>query len=127
MSRPPTLRLFDFKPLGALLEQRNLPHRALCGMGRQVPWSDEWIGRVLGAGNRTAARQRAQHIKRLGLTEWQADRLAIALGLHPSLVWGDAWWDTVPGTPVPRREVVREQDERQRAADLAEGWRERAA
>lgn len=28
------------------------------------------------------------------LTLWAADELAVhALGQHPALVWGDAWWD----------------------------------
>lgn len=31
-----------------------------------------------------------------GLTERQADTLAIAAGLHPSLVWPD-WWTHAPG------------------------------
>ncbi len=30
------------------------------------------------------------------LTDRQADQYAIRLGLHPALVWGDAWWDAAP-------------------------------
>lgn len=24
---------------------------------------------------------------------WTADRIAVSFGLHPALIWGDAWWD----------------------------------
>jgi plasmid maintenance system antidote protein VapI len=30
--------------------------------------------------------------RRSGLTPGNADRYACALGLHPGIVWGDAWW-----------------------------------
>lgn len=29
-----------------------------------------------------------------GLSEWQADKFACKLGIHPALIWGDLWWDT---------------------------------
>lgn len=33
---------------------------------------------------------------------WRADRMAIRIGLHPSLVWGDQWWtDIDTQQPLP--------------------------
>jgi hypothetical protein len=32
-----------------------------------------------------------QRWKLNGITVWQADRMACALGTHPSLIWAD-WW-----------------------------------
>lgn len=29
------------------------------------------------------------------LSPFQADRLAVALGMHPADVWGNAWWKAV--------------------------------
>lgn len=26
---------------------------------------------------------------------WRADRMSIAIGLHPALVWGEQWWTDV--------------------------------
>jgi len=46
------------------------------------------IGRSLGVTARTVWRWRST-----GLTELQADRAAIAAGLHPGTVW-DTWWAT---------------------------------
>lgn len=41
-----------------------------------------------------AARQTYNRAKSAGrLSPVQADRLAVALGLHPADVWGQAWWD----------------------------------
>lgn len=36
-----------------------------------------------------------------GITERRADRYACALGLHPSLIWGDAWWALAVNTATP--------------------------
>ncbi len=41
---------------------------------------------VFGVDDRTVRRWRAQ-----GLSIEQADRLAIAAGLHPAIVWGPEW------------------------------------
>lgn len=35
------------------------------------------------------------HARERGLTEAQADRCAVRLGLHPSAVWGEEWWDGI--------------------------------
>jgi plasmid maintenance system antidote protein VapI len=45
----------------------------------------------LGVSDKTVTRWRTG--QRKGLTIGNADRYACALGLHPGLVWGDAWWD----------------------------------
>lgn len=29
---------------------------------------------------------------RCGVPESQADRIAVELGVHPSAIWGDLWW-----------------------------------
>ena len=46
------------------------------------------VAQRLGVTTRTVWRWRSA-----GLTELQADRAAIAAGLHPGTVW-DTWWDT---------------------------------
>lgn len=33
--------------------------------------------------------------KRVGLTPWHADAVAILLGLHPLVVWGDEWAEAI--------------------------------
>jgi hypothetical protein len=38
-----------------------------------------------------------------GLTDRQADRWAIAVGVHPSLIWGPAWF---AAAPAERTEAV---------------------
>lgn len=52
------------------------------------PASTSAIARSLGVTTRTVWRWRST-----GLTELQADRAAIAAGLHPGNVW-DTWWAT---------------------------------
>ncbi len=34
-------------------------------------------------------------LRHTGLNPWTADRLAIAGGLHPLVVWGEAWMDAI--------------------------------
>jgi hypothetical protein len=50
-----------------------------------------------------------------GFDEWEADRVAIYLGVHPMDLWGAAWWrdalaapvvDVVPFTPRGLRAAV---------------------
>lgn len=41
----------------------------------------------------SAARQRVYRYAQRGITATEADRLAIAVGVHPSAVWGDQWWE----------------------------------
>ncbi len=52
------------------------------------PASTATIAMRLGVSARTVWRWRAS-----GLTELQADRVAVAAGLHPGSVW-DTWWST---------------------------------
>lgn len=45
------------------------------------------LARIVGTSRRSV-----QRAGRSGLRVWKADRWACALGLHPSEVWGHAWW-----------------------------------
>ncbi len=48
-----------------------------------------------------------QRLRHTGLTPWTADRLAIAAGLHPLLVWGKAWLDAIdPEAPDSARDTA---------------------
>lgn len=43
-----------------------------------------------------------RHDKAYMISCWRADRMAIRLGLHPSLVWGEQWWiDVDPQDELP--------------------------
>lgn len=66
--RPRQARAAGEYPLGPLAEAAGMSENVLCG--------------YLGL-NLTRARE--------GLDERQADELAIRIGLHPALVWGEAW------------------------------------
>jgi len=44
-----------------------------------------------------SARARVYRLARAGLSVYDADALATALGEHPGNVWGDAWWDAMVG------------------------------
>lgn len=35
---------------------------------------------------------------------WTADRLAIRAGYHPSLIWGQQWWDNAVPTRKGKRD-----------------------
>ena len=52
---------------------------------------DEVIGEALGVGRSTVNKWRNGKSYMLGI--YRADTLAIRLGKHPSLVWGDLWWE----------------------------------
>jgi hypothetical protein len=55
------------------------------------PESDDGlIGESLGVGRKAVNNWR--NGKSYLLTVWHADRIAIRMGTHPSLVWGQAWW-----------------------------------
>lgn len=44
-----------------------------------------------------------------GTIPWvSADEAAVALGLHPSLVWGDAWWNVKGDFEVIARKATRD-------------------
>lgn len=65
----------------------------------------EDLGRMLGAGSLTAARQTWQRAKTFGaLTVDEADRIACRLGYHPAHLWPDYWWQAIPDDPWPIEE-----------------------
>lgn len=59
---------------------------------RAVACSRKELASAVGVTDRTL-----QRWDRDGLDEWQADRAAIAVGLHPALVW-PSWLPFEPGT-----------------------------
>lgn len=73
---------------------RELPFAPVAGIleARKDKPSAEWVGLALGAPTPMAARRLYYRTVARGLTVWEADRLATRLGLHPSLIWGEAWW-----------------------------------
>ena len=54
-------------------------------------FTDETFARLVGCHRVTV-----QKWRRRGIPPYTADRAACRLGLHPCLVWGDAWWAAVP-------------------------------
>ncbi len=44
--------------------------------------------------------------KRRGLNDHQADRWAIAIGVHPSFIWGTDWFAAAPTDQTERVEGV---------------------
>lgn len=54
-------------------------------LARHTPWTKETV-RSLVNGYEDRNGKRAE-----GLTWWQADRLAVALGCHPVEIWGESW------------------------------------
>lgn len=50
--------------------------------------TDEQLARDVGSAVRSVGRWR----RRGGIPLWEADRLAIRVGLHPAVVWGADWW-----------------------------------
>jgi len=48
------------------------------------------VARRLGVNRAQILRWRKGHVR---LDTWQADRLAIRAGYHPSLIWGNLWWE----------------------------------
>ena len=51
------------------------------------------IAARLGVGRAQVLRWRKGNTR---LDQYAADRLAIRAGYHPSLVWGQQWWDCAP-------------------------------
>ena len=58
------------------------------------------IAELAGVSRRTVARWRTR-----GLELYTADRCAVALGLHPSHVWGRLWWVAVAFADLHELEV----------------------
>ncbi len=76
----------NYAPERALLFAPLLDHPAMRGC------NDGDVGEILRLSGGLGTRRR--HIGRLkvaGVTVWEADRFATALGLHPTAIWGDAF------------------------------------
>ena len=83
------MKPYDFAPVDAALERRLEP---VIVHGGNKSWQiveagDDRKADLLGIDKRTLRRWR-----RDGLDEYQADRVAVALGTHPSLIWGQDRW-----------------------------------
>lgn len=59
-----------------------------------------------------------------GLTWQQADRLACALDLHPSSLWGEDWWAVEEAAERHREQTRARQNEQRRVQRRVDGWRE---
>jgi hypothetical protein len=77
MGPKPLPRLFDARILIDLFDEE-------C--------DDTLIGESLGVGRTQVNRWRNN--RSYLLTAYHADRIAIRIGTHPSLLWGRQWWDT---------------------------------
>lgn len=78
---------FPWQPLERLLVSRlDLPygqaHGSACG------WTDRTLADIIDCHQSQIARWRRE-----GLTERAADRVAVAIGEHPALIWPD-WYET---------------------------------
>ena len=51
--------------------------------------SDLRVAEVCGVSLRSVARWKAGAVR---MDDYTADKVAINLGLHPCLIWGDDWW-----------------------------------
>ena len=83
MSRPPAPRL-PLAPLIATVEGRRWMVARNGGVQRTGPVKE--LSRETGVTTRSIHRYAHD-----GVPVDQADRMAIALGEHPAIVWGDAW------------------------------------
>lgn len=73
----PLTRQFDARVLFALFDEE-------C--------DDTLIGEALGVGR--SAVNRWRNNRTYMLNEYHADRIAIRIGTHPSMLWGRQWWET---------------------------------
>jgi len=82
---------FPFAPLAqhlsAFTEEGTTFTELRCGYAQAA--------RVLGFSDRQVYRWRTA-----GLSERAADRVAVALGVHPSAIWGELWWSSA--SPLER-------------------------
>ena len=86
---------------------------------------DRWLGRqdVVGPGVIAqaaalldASTRTLNRLRHTGLNPWTADRLAIAGGLHPLLVWGEAWIHAIAADhPLPAPQTHRPYDRSSRS------------
>jgi lambda repressor-like predicted transcriptional regulator len=88
----PKVGAFSFDAAVALVERRG--------------WSAADLGLRAGAPSVGAARKWVHRWKRRGLDEWEADRVATALGVHPAELWGGAWWSGVLVPPSERLDAA---------------------
>ncbi len=79
-ARLPLEPLLDALPIDRCLERRDV-------VG---PGAIAQAAALLDVSTRTLHR-----LRHTGLSPWTADRLAIAGGLHPLVVWGEAWIDAI--------------------------------
>jgi len=73
----PLPRLFDARILFDLFDEDS---------------DDALIGEALGVGRTQVNKWRNN--RNYLLTVYHADRIAIRIGTHPSLLWGRQWWET---------------------------------
>lgn len=100
MSGPAPLARLPFGPLDRLLAgELVLNWRAGWTVG---PFLSALIAELAGVNRASVARWRASG----GIPEQAADRVACALGRHPSNVWGDAWWQLAAGADEAVVELV---------------------
>ncbi len=74
----------------APLDQHARIHRDMAPRGTQhdgTAWSDRNLADLLGVTRRAVVRWR-----HAGIPIYSADRAAVALGVHPSLIWPE-WWE----------------------------------
>ncbi len=69
---------FDPTPIRDRMTRDRVTHVTLA---ERTPWTAETVGSLV-RGNADRNGRRGE-----GLTWWQADRLAIAIGYHPSEIW----------------------------------------
>lgn len=116
--------------------ERALPAAALLPHLKRAQQRREWVGHndIAYSGSRSLAEDLADRLgvtvpavlrqlvrmRRPGATVSldTADRWSIALGLHPALVWGEAWWSLPDesATAAYHREWKRRQRERAQVA-----------
>jgi hypothetical protein len=77
------------KPKRGPKPQARLPWEPMQALWEPGTW-DNVIADALGT-----TRGVVQAYKRRGVNVWVADQYAITLGLHPSAIWGNLWWDLV--------------------------------
>lgn len=89
------------------LVPRDLPWQPLGAIAAQRGWSDAAFGLWCGKPTVVSARRAVQRWKADGLTVWDADLVATALGTHPLAIWGVAWTEARDGTDPSVEAFVR--------------------
>lgn len=81
---------FPLEPLAVVLSVE------LGVQGGMHPATDGPTGLTAVAESLGVSESSAKRYRRHGLSDRQADHAAVALGVHPSVLWPD-WFDAVPG------------------------------